>query len=92
MHKIAHDTLKLKRWLRMACDRLELMPSDLYEPLGVDAGTWGCWTSLTDERFINVGNLPTVLSCLDEQALQDLNRILRDLSSPETPKPSVTRA
>lgn len=79
MHKIARDTLNLKRWLRMACDRLELMPADLYEPLGVDAGTWGCWTSLVDERFIHVGALPTVLSLLDQRAMDDFQALTKNL-------------
>ena len=80
MHKVAHDTLKLKRWLRMATDRIELMPHQIYEVLGVDAGTWGRWTSLDDERFISVGMLPTVLSVLDTQAREDLEDLLTHLS------------
>jgi len=80
MHKVASDTLKVKRWLRMAADRLEKMPSDMYEPLGVDSGTWSRWESLNDERFIHLGMLPTVLQSLSEEEMESLFDLIRHLA------------
>ena len=86
MHKVGRDTLKLKRWLRIACDRFELMPIDMHEPLGVDHGTWGCWTSLIDERFVSLGMVPTILAGLDAEARTELHRLLDELAGPPKEK------
>jgi len=89
VHKVAHDTLKVKRWLRTAADRLERMPQDLYVPLGVDAGTWSRWESLNDERFIHLGMLPTVIQALSEEEMENLFDLIRNLSGhgqEKTPK------
>ena len=91
MHKVASDTLRVKRWLRMAADRLERMPQDLYEPLGVDAGTWSRWESLNDERFIHVGMLPTVLQALSESEMETLFDLIRQLAGFGNKKPGATR-
>lgn len=67
----------VKRWLRMACDRLHLYPKAIYMELGVDAGTWSRWTSYEDERTVPMGALPAILALLDEQALDDLVETIR---------------
>lgn len=71
------SAFSVKRWLRMACDRLALYPKAMYLPLGVDAGTWSRWLSLEHDQTLPMGFLPAVLALLDEQAWLDLQDILQ---------------
>jgi len=75
------STFAVKRWLRMACDRLHLYPKAMYLEIGVDAGTWSRWTSYEDERTVPMGYLPAILALLDEQAFYDLQDIVRPRKS-----------
>lgn len=71
------SSFAVKRWLRMACDRLHLYPKAMYLEIGVDAGTWSRWTSYEDDRTVPMGYLPAILALLDEQALHDLIDIVQ---------------
>lgn len=92
MHKVASDTVKVKRWLAMASNRCERMPHDHYDALNVDAGTWSRWASLEDERLFHVGMLPTVLSTLSEPEMETLFDLIRHLAGFGNEKPGANRA
>lgn len=77
--RLKWDGLDLVRWLRMAVDRLGLMPSEIYLPLGIKSETWGTWTSLEDDRTPPLATLPTILSNLDDRAFDEFVSTLRSL-------------
>jgi hypothetical protein len=88
-HEELHpQAFAVKRWLRMACDRLALYPKAVYLPLGVDAGTWSRWLSLEHHQTLPMGYLPAVLDLLDEQAWYEL----QDILAPPKKRPGATRA
>ena len=87
------STFAVKRWLRMAVDRLSLYPKAIYMPLGIDAGTWSRWTSYEHDQTVPTGYLPAILALLDEQARLDLVDLLTPRSgSADSKKPGATRA
>ena len=71
------DSIAVKRWLRQAIDRLELLPKQVYMELRIDSSTFSRYESLQHEHTVPMGLLPGLLRVLDQKALDDLIAVLR---------------